>query len=125
MVHISKPKIPVHLWLKDFYKQAQSTEFSSLVKKMESEKKLLLDQLEDKNEVIKSLNADHRKEIEKLKVQLYAAKMTDVEASSNSLSTEFYRKKILSLQELPYNCKYLSFWLIYWSETDLINSIGS
>ena len=92
---------------------------------MESEKKLLLDQLEDKNEVIKSLNADHRKEIEKLKVQLYAAKMTDVEASSNSLSTEFYRKKILSLQELPYNCKYLSFWLIYWSETDLINSIGS
>jgi len=85
--------------LEDFYKQAQSTEFSSLVKKMESEKKLLLDQLEDKNEVIKSLNADHRKEIEKLKVQLYAAKMTDVEASSNSLSAEFYRKKILSLQE--------------------------
>jgi len=85
--------------LEEFYKQAQSTEISSLLKKMESEKKLLMDQLEEKNELIRSLNAENRKEIEKLKVQLYNARMTDVEASSNSLSTEFYRKKILSLQE--------------------------
>ena len=83
--------------LEEFFKEAQSTELSSLMRKAEREKEDLSDQLLKKDEEIARLKTEHEEEIEKLKVELVAAKSKET-AAPTAIGSEFYRKKISALQ---------------------------
>ena len=83
--------------LEEFFKEAQSTELSSLMRKAEREKEDLSDQLLKKDEEIAHLKTEHEEEIEKLKVELVAAKSKET-AAPTAIGSEFYRKKISALQ---------------------------
>ena len=83
--------------LEEFFKEAQSTELSSLMRKAEREKEDLSDLLLKKDEEIARLKTEHEEETEKLKVELVAAKSKET-AAPTAIGSEFYRKKISALQ---------------------------
>ena len=87
------------LELEEFFKHAQSTEISSLLKKTEREKQLLREEMNLKEEELNNVKTEHNEELEKLKIQLVAAKSNNDQLKTSNLGSEFYRKKILSLQE--------------------------
>ena len=83
----------------EFYQHAQSTEISSLLKKMEREKQLMREEMIQKEEELNNFKTEHKEEIEKLKIQLVAAKSNNDQLKPSNFGSEFYRKKIVSLQE--------------------------
>ena len=72
---------------------------SSLMEKVEQEKQLMTELLNRKDEELKNIGAEHEGELEKLRVQLLAAKKSKDSNSPSSFGAEFYRKKILAMQE--------------------------
>ena len=85
--------------LEEFYKQAQVAEVSSLTKRIEREKQSLVELLERKEEQLRNIATEHQEELEKLRIQLVAAKTKENSSSPSAFSSEFYRKKILAMQE--------------------------
>ena len=85
--------------LEEFYKQAQVAEVSSLTKRIEREKQSLIELLERKEEQLRNIATEHQEELEKLRIQLVAAKTKENSSSPSAFSSEFYRKKILAMQE--------------------------
>ena len=84
--------------LEEFYKQAQAAEVTSLMKKVEREKLALTELLDRKEEELRNVSTEHEEELEKLKIQLVAAKNKE-NLSPSAFGTQFYRKKILAMQE--------------------------
>ena len=84
--------------LEEFYKQAQAAEVASLMKKVEREKLALSELLDRKEEELRNVSTEHEEELEKLKIQLVAAKNKQ-NSSPSAFGSEFYRKKILAMQE--------------------------
>ena len=85
--------------LEEFYKEAQVAEVASLMKTVEREKKSLSELLNTKEEEFRNISTEHEEELEKLKVQLAAAKNKENSSSPSAFGSEFYRKKILAMQE--------------------------
>ena len=85
--------------LEEFYKQAQEAEVSSLTKRIEREKQSLAELLERKEEQLSNIATEHQEELDKLRIQLVAAKTKENSSSPSAFSSEFYRKKILAMQE--------------------------
>jgi len=85
--------------LEEFYKEAQVAEVASLMKKVEREKQSLTEVLNKKEEELRNISTEHEEELEKLKVQLAAAKNKENSSSPSAFGSEFYRKKILAMQE--------------------------
>ena len=75
------------------------SETSSLMEKVEQEKQLMTELLNRKDEELKNIGAEHEGELEKLRVQLLAAKKSKDSNSPSSFGAEFYRKKILAMQK--------------------------
>ena len=84
--------------LEEFYKQAQAAEVTSLMKKVEREKVALSELLDRKEVELRNVSTEHQEELEKLKIQLVAAKSKE-NSSPSAFGSEFYRKKILAIQE--------------------------
>jgi len=85
--------------LEEFYKQAQVAEVSSLTKRIEREKQSLAELLDRKEEQLRNIATEHQEELEKLRIQLVAAKTKENSSSPSAFNSEFYRKKILAMQE--------------------------
>ena len=85
--------------LEEFYKQAQVAEVSSLTKRIEREKQSLAELLNRKDEELRNITTGHEEELEKLRIQLVAAKNKENSSSPSAFGSEFYRKKILAMQE--------------------------
>ena len=82
--------------LNEFYKHAQSREISSLLKKMEREKQLMREEMIQKEKELNNVKTEHKEEVEKLKIQLVAAKSKNDQLKPSNFGSEFYRKKIVS-----------------------------
>jgi len=85
--------------LEEFYKQAQVAEVSSRTKRIEREKHSLAELLDRKEEQLRNIATEHQEELEKLRIQLVAAKTKENSSSPSAFSSEFYRKKIMAMQE--------------------------
>ena len=72
---------------------------SSLMKKAEREKQLMTELLNRKDEELKSIGAEQEEELEKLRAELVAVKESKESNSPSAVGAEFYRKKILAMQE--------------------------
>ena len=69
------------------------------MKKAEREKQLMTELLNRKDEELKSIGAEQEEELEKLRAELVAVKESKESNSPSAVGAEFYRKKILAMQE--------------------------
>ena len=69
------------------------------MKKAEREMQLMTELLNRKEEELKNIGAEQEEELEKLRVELIAVKESKDSDSPSAFGAEFYRKKILAMQE--------------------------
>ena len=69
------------------------------MKKVDRVKHSLTELRNRKEEELRNISTEHEEELEKLKVQLAAVKNKEKSLFLSAFSSEFYRKKILAIQE--------------------------
>jgi len=80
-----------------FFKQAHETELTSMEKKCEREKQVVVDELRIMEDELRKVRAQHEEELEMLRVQIVSAKGKASQGPPSN--SEIYRKKMIAMQE--------------------------